>query len=195
MAIIGSRLGCGLLPGVPLLGDVEPGPQMFGLSGSISLLAGLGRGEDTQAPRRLMGFGDPGAPGFSIRTGSTNKTGVRLLQGKLDAAGYPLAQDGIFGVMTDSAVKSFQRNRGLTPDGIVGPLTWSTLESFTSDAQPSIGHGYASPPPQTTTLTFDEDVITVPRPGMDEETKKKLLFGLAAGGAAVLLILAVVLRR
>lgn len=32
--------------------------------------------------------------------------------------------DGIFGNMTDSAVKKWQRNYGLTIDGIVGPKTW-----------------------------------------------------------------------
>ncbi|APE20146.1 MULTISPECIES: peptidoglycan-binding domain-containing protein [Streptomyces] len=35
--------------------------------------------------------------------------------------------DGVFGARTDSAVRRFQSNHGLAPDGIVGPRTWEKL--------------------------------------------------------------------
>lgn len=47
---------------------------------------------------------------------------VNYLQAKL---GIPA--DGIFGPRTESAVKDFQRSKGLKADGIVGKLTWAKI--------------------------------------------------------------------
>lgn len=38
-----------------------------------------------------------------------------------------LRADGIFGPLTDEAVREFQEKNGLTIDGIVGPKTWDKL--------------------------------------------------------------------
>jgi hypothetical protein len=52
---------------------------------------------------------------------------VEELQEKL---GFNDAQvDGYFGVLTEAAVRRFQREHGLVPDGIVGPKTWNKLDS------------------------------------------------------------------
>ena len=38
-----------------------------------------------------------------------------------------LQADGIFGKLTEEAVREWQRDHGLTPDGIVGPKTWESI--------------------------------------------------------------------
>lgn len=56
-------------------------------------------------------------------------TEVSYLQKKLYSKLYPVGTiDGIFGQNTEKAVKAFQTENGLTPDGIVGPKTWSALK-------------------------------------------------------------------
>lgn len=40
-----------------------------------------------------------------------------------------LYEDGIFGAMTEEAVKEYQRQHGLTADGIVGDKTWAVMLS------------------------------------------------------------------
>ena len=53
---------------------------------------------------------------------------VTELQKLLNNHGYSLAEDGIFGDKTKSAVEDFQKNKGLSVDGIVGVNTWGTLD-------------------------------------------------------------------
>jgi len=39
-----------------------------------------------------------------------------------------LEDDGKFGPGTEAAVRQFQRDHNMVPDGIVGPKTWTTLD-------------------------------------------------------------------
>lgn len=52
---------------------------------------------------------------------------VKKLQELLNKQGYELKVDGKFGELTESAVKDFQKNKGLKIDGIVGNKTWNLL--------------------------------------------------------------------
>lgn len=52
---------------------------------------------------------------------------VRTLQHLLRARGRNVAVDGIFGPLTDAAVRAFQQAKSLGVDGIVGPYTWGAL--------------------------------------------------------------------
>ena len=65
---------------------------------------------------RLYSVGDQGEP-------------VRDIQRRLTALGFTVADGelGTFDRSTTDAVTSFQRARGLAPDGIVGPDTWRSL--------------------------------------------------------------------
>jgi hypothetical protein len=75
-----------------------------------------------QAPPPL-----PSAPGSPVlRRGSSGKK-VQEVQNALRVAGIPVVKDGVFGPATETAVKQFQRSRGLTSDGVVGRRTWAAL--------------------------------------------------------------------
>jgi peptidoglycan hydrolase-like protein with peptidoglycan-binding domain len=52
---------------------------------------------------------------------------VQTLQYLLRARHHGVTVDGIFGPVTDNAVRSFQRENQLSVDGIVGANTWSAL--------------------------------------------------------------------
>ena len=52
---------------------------------------------------------------------------VKSVQQALVSAGFGVSPDGVFGAITDAAVKLFQKQKGLTIDGIVGPSTRSAL--------------------------------------------------------------------
>ena len=60
-------------------------------------------------------------PGHLIKRGSMGKDVKRIQR----AVGVKV--DGIFGPITEAAVKAYQRRHGLKVDGIVGPKTWNVM--------------------------------------------------------------------
>jgi hypothetical protein len=68
----------------------------------------------------------------AVRHGDSG-AGVSAIQQALRDLGYPLplfGADGHYGVETEAAVKSFQRDNHLAPDGIVGRKTMATLDAI-----------------------------------------------------------------
>lgn len=61
-----------------------------------------------------------------LRKGSRGED-VAELQRALSAHGHALAADGVFGPLTDAAVRAFQASASLKVDGAVGPLTRRAL--------------------------------------------------------------------
>ncbi|MEO9600534.1 peptidoglycan-binding domain-containing protein [Parasphingorhabdus sp.] len=71
--------------------------------------------------------GRPMIPATDAKQRPTLRRGARgewveRLQAKLE-----LNVNGIFGPLTEAAVRQYQRDEGLVADGIVGPLTRATL--------------------------------------------------------------------
>ena len=79
-----------------------------------------------------------GYPGSPLRLGSRGDA-VRKVQFwlRIAATNYSSipspAVDGIFGSGTETAVKAFQREFGLTADGVAGPATWQKLYEIYAD--------------------------------------------------------------
>lgn len=64
------------------------------------------------------------APRATLRRGGAPDGLVSVVQGQLG-----IAQDGLFGPLTEARVRAFQRSQGLVADGIVGPKTWAALDA------------------------------------------------------------------
>ncbi len=77
----------------------------------------------------LNPLGDDGTPAIEvIELNRGDKSPfVEIMQHLLRARGFGLTADGVFGKVTEKAVRTFQGNQGIGVDGIVGPVTWSRL--------------------------------------------------------------------
>jgi peptidoglycan hydrolase-like protein with peptidoglycan-binding domain len=81
-------------------------------------------------PQTRRAFGKRGRPAFGTRTMKRGDRGwdIAAMQYILARRGYPPgAIDAVFGPMTDTALRNFQRAFGLSADGLAGPQTISAL--------------------------------------------------------------------
>jgi peptidoglycan hydrolase-like protein with peptidoglycan-binding domain len=65
----------------------------------------------------------------TIAPGASGEAVKRLQRALRRTPNLGLEVDGVFGALTESAVRDFQQGAGLAVDGIVGPQTWSKLPS------------------------------------------------------------------
>ena len=101
-----------------------------------------------------------------VAYGSQGST-VRQLQNELNKRGYGLAEDGIFGKKTRSAVRDYQKKNGLTMvDGIAGDETWGSLLSAAAVQEPQL-----TPMAQGTFVTAAE---STPRAEVTAGTARRL---------------------
>jgi peptidoglycan hydrolase-like protein with peptidoglycan-binding domain len=78
------------------------------------------------------------APTLRLSDPPRKGTAVIDLQGRLRHAGVlTVAPTGLFGPITDRAVRLFQARKGLKVDGIVGPGTWAALGREASRTPPA----------------------------------------------------------
>lgn len=87
----------------------------------------LGRSARPEKDAPLADPGKPGGAGPLLRRGFRGEA-VKAMQRRLADLGFdPGPSDGIFGPLTEAAVKAFQSARHIDVDGIVGPQTWNEL--------------------------------------------------------------------
>lgn len=80
--------------------------------------------EPTPAAPVVQGFV---FPDVAVTTDPAPVEKVKAIQSLLVLSGLHIAIDGIFGPITEGAVKSFQGSHSLTVDGVVGPETYPAL--------------------------------------------------------------------
>lgn len=69
----------------------------------------------------------PSAPSWPVLQRGSSGPEVAALQYFLRHHGHDIPADGLFGPVTEQAVRDFQSARGLTVDGLVGGQTWPAL--------------------------------------------------------------------
>jgi peptidoglycan hydrolase-like protein with peptidoglycan-binding domain len=116
-------------------------PELLDLQRSAgnAAVAGLLAQRETAGDGELPGLGPAGlGPAGAgtltahpvLRRGAEGEA-VRELQSKLNGFGAtpPLVVDGIFGPLTEGALKGFQRDHALGDDGVAGAQSWKALDA------------------------------------------------------------------
>ncbi|AZN72245.1 DUF3380 domain-containing protein [Georhizobium profundi] len=102
---------------------------------------------------------------------------VRAIQMRLQLLGhYAGAVDGIFGPVTDAALRSFQRAASIVVDGYAGPQTFAAIDATLSPEPIIVKEEAAMPMPTPAILSGSETAkpaIQVPRPASPVEQSAK----------------------
>lgn len=70
-------------------------------------------------------FGPKSGPAASVSGYFSHREDLRRWQKRMQDRGWNINPDGLYGDQTRDIAKSFQREKGLTPDGLIGPATWA----------------------------------------------------------------------
>ena len=111
------------------------------ISAALLLIAGPAAAEAKGEPQRPRAAAQPitSGAGYEDPQGSER---VRTLQRRLRRAGAdPGPVDGLFGPLTEAAVRRFQGREGLAVDGLVGRLTTAALKREAALLAPGAGYG------------------------------------------------------
>lgn len=92
----------------------------------------------------------PPAGGRPTLQRGSNGPDVALVQRYLAIA----PADGVYGPVTEAAVRRYQSRQGLTADGIVGPATWARIQSGLGAAVPGGGGTHPPAPARTSRPTI-----------------------------------------
>lgn len=103
----------------------------------------------------------------TLRRNSANKRDIAILQAllaHLGLVGWDI--DGVFGPVTERAVKAFQSKQRLVVDGIVGPVTWGKLTEIVDASKqwpaPALSHMTLQPEDyKDAAVALDVDVATI----------------------------------
>ena len=114
----------------------------------------------------------------TITTQTEKPSSPADVQKALAEAGYYKGKtDGIIGVQTRAAIRSFQQENGLKVDGLVGPKTWEKLKTYLEEAKTTSEEKELLQPAAEET-TPDESLTVKPEPEplpADENLKQKLV--------------------
>jgi len=105
----------------------KPDPHSLDMDEFRRNVAGFING--TAAPRPLIPAKDP-LDRPTLRRSSTSNPRFLVIEVQRKIGLSAELCTGNFGPLTEAAVRQFQREHGLVPDGIIGPRTWVTLESI-----------------------------------------------------------------
>jgi len=120
---------------------------------------------------------------------------VTAWQQELNAAGYAVAVDGVYGAQTVAVTKQFQQNEGLSVDGEAGPKTQAQMDAILAAlAPPPPPQDDAPPAPGPSPAPTSAPLATVPASSPTSSTLREFLMRTStqvAGGLLVLLVGAV----
>ncbi|HPJ03402.1 MAG TPA: peptidoglycan-binding protein [Candidatus Limiplasma sp.] len=110
----------------------------------------------------------------SLRYGDTGSA-VKTMQQALKNLGYSVSTDGVYGVITQTAVIAFQRKNSLTADGVAGAKTLEKL--YSGSAVPYGGTATATPGATATPAP-----TTIPSTELTDTTSTSSNSGLSSAG-------------